>query len=449
MRPSGLPVRTLVSWLFYGALLVVVAVLALLRPEASPASSDLGELPEAHQASALGADDREASQESGETPALAHREGLEDGLPFGDPEALLDEVVAEGDGVVQVIAEQAPDIGPVEIEYVTEDPPWLEHEVVPLETVEQIAHRHGVRPALVRMWNGLSETANELRTGATLRVKPSRIAPPRVRFDYVVQPGDTWWRIGTRYGVDSADLRYHNWDAGQRLRIGQTLRMWIDPVVYQWLRHGGEHGDIVRRGAVGIGPPQAGRLVNGVLLPNNPYYTLKLPPTSYGTTHAVTQVLEAIVRFRSRSTYDKALVFGSMSARHGGPLTGHLSHQTGRDLDIRLPLRRNVPDWYPVEPKHVDWVALWHLVTALAETGEVMIMFFDYDLQKHIHEAAVSVGATEEELARILQWPRGSRAHVGLLRPSPGHEAHIHVRFTCGPHEPECVAQGTPDTDGG
>jgi LysM repeat protein len=429
--------------MFYGILLVVVAVLAVLGPE--PSSGDPPFRTRDDPSDKVG-QARGASQASQGMVGPAQIEvGLE------EDEAVLDEVVAEPheerEGLV--IAEQAPDVGAAVIEYLTTEPEWLTHEAVPLETVEQIAHRYGVRPATLRMWNGLSDTANELRTGAKLRVKPSRIVPPRQHFEYVVQPGDTWWRIGTRYGVDSADLRYSNWDAGQRLRVGQTLRMWIDPVVYQWLRHGGTSNDIVRRGAVSIGPPQAGRLVNGVLLPDNPYYTLKLPPTSYGTTHAVTQVLEAIVRFRSRSPYDKPLVFGSMSAKHGGPLTGHLSHQTGRDLDIRLPLRERVPEWYPVEPRYVDWPALWHLVTALAETGEVMIMFFDYELQKHLHDAAVSEGATEDELRRLLQWPRGSKAHVGLLRPSPGHEAHIHVRFTCGRHEPECIAQGTPETDGG
>ena len=421
-------------WGAYATLVGVVGVLALLGPGDLDLDFEPGE--QARTFDRVPAS--EASPEHVELP------------PTIESDALLEEAVAEdAPDVVRVIAEQAPELDFTEIVYLTTEPEWVEHEVVPLETVEQIAHRYGVRPASLRMWNGLSSTTSDLRTGAKLRVKPSRIAPQRRRFDYVVQPGDTWWRIGTRYGVDSADLRHTNWDAGQRLRVGQTLRMWIDPVVYQWVRHGGEHDHVVRRGAVGIGPPQAGRLVNGVLLPDSPYYTLKLPPTSYGTTHAVRQVLEAIVRFRSRSRYDKPLVFGSMSARHGGPLTGHLSHQTGRDLDIRLPLREGIPDWYAVEPKWVDWTALWHLVTALAETGEVMIIFFDYELQKHLHGAAVAAGATEDELARLLQWPRGSRAHVGLLRPSPGHEAHIHVRFTCGPYEPECVGQATTEPDGG
>jgi murein endopeptidase/LysM repeat protein len=431
--------RTIAIWAGYGLLLAGVGVLAFLGPEGGGEQFDVEQVDAANEA-AIGRAEANALVQ----PAYA------EALVVEDADALLEEALAEeGEAVVRVIAEQAPELTLAAIEYVTTEPEWMNHEVVPLETVEQVAHRYGVRPASVRMWNGLSATTSDLKAGASLRVKPSRVMPPRQRFEYVVQPGDTWWRIGTRYGVDSADLRRANWDAEQRLRVGQTLRMWIDPVVYQWVRHGRDEGDIVRRGAVSIGPPQAGRLVNGVLLPDSPYYTLRLPPTSYGTTHAVEVILEAIVRFRSRSTYDKPLLFGSMSARHGGPLTGHLSHQTGRDLDIRLPLRSGVPDWYAVEPKVVDWTALWHLINSLAETGEVMIIFFDYDLQKHLHEAAVSAGATEDELARILQWPRGSKAHVGLVRPSPGHEAHIHVRFTCGRHEPECVAQATTEPDGG
>lgn len=449
------PVHSTVSWLLYGALMVGVAALALTGPDGS-----LAEYPPVPLDPPRNERKPAPGPNRGETPESPARSdsAAESGMPLDaaamlpDPDSMFDDATAEGGpgSGAKVVREQAPDISLAEIEYITEGPRWITHEVVPLETVEQIAHRYAVRPDALRMWNALGSGAEDLRNGARLRVKTGRVSPPRQLFEYVVQPADTWWKIGTRYGVDSADLRYHNWDAGQRLRVGQSIRMWIDPVVYQWIRYGGEDGgDAVRRGAVSIGPPQDGRLVNGVSLPGSPYYRLELPPSSYGTTHAVTQVREAIVRFRARSGYGRPLVLGSMSGKHGGPLTGHVSHQTGRDLDIRLPLEEKVPEWFAVEPRRVDWVALWHLVTAFVETGEVMIIFFDYDLQKRLHEAAVSIGATEEELLRILQWPRGHKAHRGRVRHASGHEAHIHIRFTCGRYEPECVPQGRPDSDGG
>ena len=41
-------------------------------------------------------------------------------------------------------------------------------------------------------------------------------------------------------------------------------------------------------------------------------------------------------------------------------------------------------------------------------------------------------------LERVLQFPRGWGASLGVVRHSPGHEGHIHVRFGCGPAEPQC-----------
>ncbi len=369
-----------------------------------------------------------------------------------DPEAterseddILDELEAEPDEDALV-----PDAQPVElphgvIEKVEGERDFILHTVVPLESVDQIAHRYDVRPDALRMWNGIRGTTNKLRTGTKLRVKAARIPPPRVRLEYTVQPKDTWWSIGTRYGVDSIDLRAMNKTVGQRLKVGQRIEMWIDPVVFEWIAVE-DDGDpqTLRPGAVGIGPPDDGVLVNGVQLPPSEYYHLRLPRTSYGTTHAVRQVLQAIALFEARSDYPRPLVFGSMSAKHGGPLAGHRSHQTGRDLDINVPLDPRYPDWFAAEDKYVDWVALWHLVTALGDTGQVIVIFFDYERQQLLDKAARRAHASAEERRRILQWPRGAKAPA-LVAHSPGHTRHIHVRFTCGVYEVECTGLGADE----
>jgi LysM repeat protein len=445
-------VRGLVSWLLYGVLAITVAVVALVCP--SEPIDGYGPYPAYPEPTVSAAREQPAvgkPPSEQDDPLATDTPTDEEALAALDPESLLDDAVAEEapEGTARIVAEQAPDISLAEVEVVDHEE-WILHRVVPLETADQIAHRYGVRPESLRLWNGLAPTATQLEASARLRVKPHKIPPARVVFEYIVQPGDTWWKIGTRYGVDSGDLRHFNWDAGQRLTVGQKIRMWIDPIVYQWVRYGsdGTRGE-VRRGAVGVGPPQQGRLVNGVLLPDSPYYRLRLPPSSYGTTHAVSTLIEAIVRFRARSEYGKVLVFGSMSRKHGGPLAGHISHQTGRDLDVRLPLREKVPANFPVEPRNVDWAALWHFVTACEETHAVSVVFLEYALQEHLHDAAKRLGATDEERKRVLQWPRGTWAPA-LVRDSPGHDGHIHIRFTCGPHEPECVEKGDDDErDGG
>lgn len=323
---------------------------------------------------------------------------------------------------------------------------WVVHRMAPGETISQVAYRYGTRPKNVRLWNGFSEDTEKLRRGSRIKVKASRIPPERLRVEYTVQPGDTWWSIAAEWAVDSTVLRGLNWSAPRKLVAGETLTLWIDPVVYYWVmtdKPAEDEADPVaslRRGAVGVGVPQDGKLINGVQIPEVPGISLRMLPSGYGTTHAVTQLLLAHTDFRERSGYEPDLVLGSMARRHGGPLEGHVSHQSGRDLDVRLPLTAGTPQWFPVQPWRVDFEALWYLLTSLANTGEVVAVFLDYSLQKELSAAAKKLGASREERRRMLQYPRGPKG-PGVIRHAKGHDRHFHVRFTCGPHETECASK--------
>ena len=325
-----------------------------------------------------------------------------------------------------------------DVDYVEGSRDWIVHPVVGRETIDQIAYRYGVKPRSLRLWNGIKASAVRAKRGARLRVKPRKIPPARVELQYVVNPGDSWASIGIRYGVDSNELRALNWSDGSKLEVGQIIRMWVDPVLFHWVATEDDDPTKVRPGAVGIGPPQSGLLVNGVQLPKNDYYRLRLPPSSYGTTYAVEAVLRGIVLFEARADYDRPLTFGSMSWRHGGPLTGHVSHQSGRDLDIGLPLKLKYQQGVAVKPDRVDWEVTWKLVTAMFDTKDVVVVFLDYDLQEPLYKAAARLGASADERKRYLQYPRGAQA-PGLIRHSPGHDKHVHIRFACGPYEMECA----------
>jgi murein endopeptidase/LysM repeat protein len=448
------------QWLGVGLVAVLVVIVGLLWPD-----DEVGEIG-AGYAPAEAAEEPEPSP-SEPSPPEPSPERLPSppapDSPWYDLDAEVDRVPVdpeaaeqtEDDILDELEAEPNPEAGvpepePIElpagvIEKVEGERDFILHTVVPLETVDQIAHRYEVRPDALRMWNGIRGTTLKVKPGTKLRVKANQIPPPRVRLEYTVRPKDTWWGIGTRYGVDSIDLRAQNPRTGKRLAVGQRIQMWIDPVVFEWIAVEDDgKPETVRPGAVGIGPPFEGVLVNGVKLPDSEYYTLRLPRTAYGTTHAVKQVQQAIVLFEARSEYPRPLVFGSMSARHGGPLTGHRSHQTGRDLDINIPLRPRYPVGFAAEDRYVDWVALWHLVTALADTGQVIVIFFDYERQRLLDKAARRAHASKEERQRILQWGRGPKARA-VVSHSPGHTRHIHVRFTCGVHEVECTGLGADE----
>lgn len=446
----------MLSWVLLTGLGVGMAVAAMAWPEFDAWEDSLWDRMPTSRKPKDGSDgkgDGKADElGAGESGGLEEA-ALDEAIPvYGapdtpDPESVLDELPAEGEGDRRALARV--DVGDGSVQTVDGEKDWLVHRVVPMETVDQIAHRYGVRVDSLRMWNGIKPETVKLKEGTRIKLHPRKIPPPRRKYEYWVQPGDSWWSIGTTFGVDSRDLRAANWSTPQRPQVGTTVDVWIDPVVYLWVS--GETDshvpDGVRLGAVGIGPPQNGRLVNGVQLPPHEAYTLKLPPTAYGTTHAVAHVVHAMDEFQRRSKYRRKLMMGSMSGKHGGHLTPHVSHQTGRDLDIRLPLLEDVQEFAPVTPSRVDWVALWHLVESFDVTGQVVIIFLDYEMQERLYRAAAALEVDEQRRKEVLQWPRGNKANLGLVRHSPGHEGHIHVRMTCGPNEPECVSEADFDVD--
>ncbi|MCA9711450.1 MAG: penicillin-insensitive murein endopeptidase [Myxococcales bacterium] len=389
---------------------------------------------------------------------------VEPEIPVGDEEE--PEAPEPDDELERAPALVPPDLGKVpanpplelhdvEVEVVEGPRPWVVHRMTPFETVDQVAYRYDVEPKSLRTWNGLAADVQQLGSGTRLKLKARRVPPPREKFDYTVQPGDTWWSIAVAHAIDSKELRVANQTVPQRLTVGDALTLWIDPVVYHWVqtdRPGLHDEDLlanIRRGAVGVGPPWDGRLVNGVQIPRGDGWRRKMVPSSYGTTHAVVHLVAALQEFHATSGYERDLLLGSMSRRHGGPLLDRRSHQSGRDVDIRLPLSAEHPPWFPIKPWRVDYEALWRLVVALSDTGEVSIIFLDYDLQKSLHQAAQKLGVEESVRRRLIQWPRGRAAHSGLVRHSRGHQQHIHVRFRCGPLETECVAGNASLRDGG
>lgn len=365
-----------------------------------------------------------------------------DGSPAADPPADAGEIDDADASVMTGTLLPPPTpldavLGPVEHRH------WVRHRMVQRERIDQIAHRYGVPPARLRQWNGLSADTEKLRRGTRLKVWAERAPPVRDKLAYEVQPGDTWKAVARRHGADTKDLRAYNWPWKNKMTAGNTILVWSDPVVRAWVDatprdDAGASLEPVARGAVGVGTPNEGRLLNGVKIPEGEGYRLRMAKSSYGTTWAVTRLIAALARFEDVSPYARDLELGSMSVARGGEVGHHKSHQTGRDIDIRLPRREDVPRWWQLKLSRVDWVAVWHLVRALAQE-EARVIFLDYQAQKRLYKTAKALGATEEELATFMQYPRGRGASRGLVRHEPGHEQHLHVRWGCGPHEPECT----------
>lgn len=326
-------------------------------------------------------------------------------------------------------------------------PRWLKHVLIPGETLDDVAARYQVEVGDLARWNAIKVGAPIPRKKKDLRVHTVTTPPPREKIVHLVKRGDTWDSIAAALDVDVARLRRWNPRLGNKLDYKQKPKVnaWRDLDLSPTAELATKLAQIrVRAGGLSIGKPNRGRLVRGVELPERPdLYTRARPDQAYGSTHTVMQMLAAITRFRHESGYAGQLVIRGMSRAQGGRFRPHKSHQSGRDVDIRLPLRAAAEGKKHTTSADVDWKAVWKLMRAFLDTGEVEYIFLEFNLQKHLYKAAREAGVPREQLDAWMEWPIKIKSRTNkrvIIRHVEGHRTHMHVRVRCGPHEKHCHA---------
>jgi len=365
---------------------------------------------------------------------------------FGDPEAELEAIEAAimRDIAAGLYPAEAPP-EPESADPSDDAPRWVTHQVIAGETVASIAARYGVTSAALSRWNKKLDPKKALQAGKELRVHAVRPPPPREQIEVTAQKGDSWGSIADAHGITEKELR--RWNKPKKgkdgktppstLKAGRGLTLWVEPQAEAAAPAARLLAGRVRANAFSIGAPSRGRLVNGVELPELPQlYTRRSPEKSYGSSHTIRALIVGIANFRRLARFDGEVVINAISMPRGGRFRPHRSHQSGRDADIRLPARPGVK--HAPSPQEVDWMATWRLLSALIATGEVQYIFLDYSLQKRLYAVARAAGVSKPQLAEVLQWPREARSNHGIVRHSPGHKSHFHVRMRCGSQEKQC-----------
>jgi hypothetical protein len=143
----------------------------------------------------------------------------------------------------------------------------------------------------------------------------------------------------------------------------------------------------------------------------------------------IAEIARATARFRITSGYRGELVICDLSDHDGGRLQPHLSHRTGHDVDIRLPID---------EAGDIDWDATWALVAAFIEDDEVEYIFLEHPLQAELAAAAERAGLDETVRAAAIQWPDRPGTNSGIVRHEPGHTRHLHIRIRCDASQERC-----------
>ena len=185
-----------------------------------------------------------------------------------------------------------------------------------------------------------------------------------------------------------------------------------------------------------VGEPWNGALFGGEAMPSGEGYEIRRPSRSYGAPHVVDHLRRVIAEVRALYPSVHTLAIGDLSAKQGGKIGGHVSHQSGLDVDVGLYFKHvpaGYPDAFAPASDDLDLEATWALLTALGRTADldtgVHIIFFDYEAQGRLYKWAKAHGTPAEDLDFLLQYPRGKEATEGLVRHWPHHGDHFHVRF--------------------
>jgi len=197
-----------------------------------------------------------------------------------------------------------------------------------------------------------------------------------------------------------------------------------------------------------LGTTSHGRLVHGLPLPAD-HPALRRRPVSVrrGAVHGTQEligVLERVAARVARTWPGSQLYAGDVSAERGGDIPHHVSHNSGRDVDLAFYMRGpggrigDSADFVLVGldgrsrdgALSFDVPRNWALVEGLVRDPQVQVqwIFVAAYLRKRLldHGAAQAADATVLERARrVLLQPRGAAPH----------EDHFHVRVYCGEHE--------------
>ncbi|MCB9595636.1 MAG: penicillin-insensitive murein endopeptidase [Sandaracinaceae bacterium] len=199
-----------------------------------------------------------------------------------------------------------------------------------------------------------------------------------------------------------------------------------------------------------VGDTHDGHLVGGAELPRSgPGFHWETnrgnPGARYGATTLV-DALQAAAASVLAAHPGSDLAIHDIALRDGGPIRGHGSHRSGRDVDIAYYAR--TPDGAPMNPTRSIWFvsggrergapaatgATFHAERTFAflralltdRTIRVSHVFMAPHLQRLVL-AAGGRDAAVPDLRRVLRRPRGRRVDP--------HADHFHVRIHCPPSD--------------
>ncbi len=252
-------------------------------------------------------------------------------------------------------------------------------------------------------------------------------APKRTQQVYLVGRGDTLPAIATALGVTVAELRRWNGLKSDHVSPGRRLKYFGAPAR-----------------AESVGRPSGGSLRNGTRLPfDGKGYTMSRERTRvFGTPETVRYVKDCMGRYRNQYKKGPAVNIGDLSSHDGGPAEPHVSHQSGRDVDIgfltRPPQSPGRFDREATGESSLDVDKQWFLVKCFLDNTPVGAIFMDWGVVNAL-KAHVEKIYKKNAGMRLKYLRRFPSSVSGTLKADSDHRTHMHVRFKCPRGNRRCV----------
>jgi murein endopeptidase len=176
-------------------------------------------------------------------------------------------------------------------------------------------------------------------------------------------------------------------------------------------------------GSISIGFTDEGRLVNGERFPDGDGWVVVDPERTYATHEAIEAVITAVKQVRAQYPDAPPLRVNQISAREGGWLRPHKSHQNGRDVDLAFYYPTAEPVRAREREKYIDKQKTWALLKALVTTADVQMVLLDRRVQKVLYDQALKSGEDKGWLDSLFNGP------TPLVQHARRHRDHLHVRF--------------------
>jgi murein endopeptidase len=179
--------------------------------------------------------------------------------------------------------------------------------------------------------------------------------------------------------------------------------------------------DLESLGSISVGFADKGRLINSAQMPEDPAWIRQRPDLAFGAQETINALSAAFRAVHEQFPDSAPARLSQISARDGGYLRPHRSHQSGRDADVGFFYKEDaVPRRGAPRERLMDAERNWALLRAIITLTDVQVILVDRRIQKVLKQQALAAGEDRAWIDRVFG---------KVVQHARRHRDHFHVRF--------------------